>query len=329
MDSAIVAWARAARVIWADALADLDGDGDLDLVSIAYDDFTKVHVWRNDSGSTASGTVAAKTSPKTAPRVQPSPRVAPPANVAPKTTPREKPSPPVTAPADVAPKSAPRSAQGIVAHWKLDERSGNRAADASGHAHHGTLAGATWTAGRRDGALAFDGTNDRVECGTWDVAGSAITLAAWIKPAAGFVDNDARIISKAVGNQEQDHWWMLSTSSVDGERRLRVRLKAGGSTTTLIARSGRLALDTWTHVAATYDGASLRLFVNGIETGSVPKTGTLDTGTSAAVWVGANPLTGYAPFRGLIDDVRIYNAALATGDITAIMDDRPVKDASR
>jgi hypothetical protein len=216
-----------------------------------------------------------------------------------------------------------------VAHWKLDERSGNRAADASGHAHHGTVVGATWAAGRRDGALAFDGADDRVECGTWDVAGSAMTLAAWIKPAADFVDNDARIISKAVGNQEQDHWWMLSTATVDGERRLRVRLKAGGSTTTLIARSGRLALGMWTHVAASYDGASLRLFVNGVETDSVPKTGTLDAGASAAVWIGANPLTGYAPFRGLIDDVRIYDTAMAATDIAAVMDDRPVKHATR
>ncbi|MBI4324638.1 MAG: LamG domain-containing protein, partial [Chloroflexi bacterium] len=123
-------------------------------------------------------------------------------------------------------------------------------------------AGAVWTAGQRDNALRCDGVDDRVQCGTWDVAGTGMTLCAWVKLDPAFVDNDARILSKAIGSQEQDHWWMLSTSSSGGERRLRVRLKAGGSTTSLIAGSGNLDLNNWHHVAASYDGAALTLFVN-------------------------------------------------------------------
>lgn len=211
---------------------------------------------------------------------------------------------------EVAEAPRPASSPSLVAHWAFEERSGDQASDSGDGGHTGRVVGASWAAGRHGGGIRFSGQSDRVECGTWDVDGETITLAAWIKCDSDSADNDARILSKAVGPQEQDHWWMLSTSTEGGERRLRVRLRAGGSTTTLIASRGNLAPEVWTHVAASYDGAHLRLFVNGVEAGSVPKTGRLATNASAAVWIGANPPDGYAPFRGLIDDVRIYRSAL-------------------
>jgi len=212
---------------------------------------------------------------------------------------------------------------GAVAHWRLDERFGTMAMDSSGGAHHGAVAGAVQTAGHHDNALFFDGVNDRVECGTWDVSGTSITISAWIKLDPAFVDNDARIISKATGGQEQDHWWMLSTTTAGSERRLRVRLKAGGSTVTLIAGSGNLPLNTWIHAAASYDGSTLKLFKDGVEVGSTSKTGTLDTNPAVSIWIGDNPPSTYAPFKGQIDDVRIYNTAMNATDITAVMNDVP------
>ena len=112
---------------------------------------------------------------------------------------------------------------------------------------------------------------------------------------------------------------MLSTTTSGGERRLRARLKAGGSTATLVADRGRVALDTWHHVAATYDGAALALFLDGEQVGSTPKTGAIDANAAAAVWIGANPPTAYAPFRGLIDDVRILDTALDAAGVKALM----------
>jgi hypothetical protein len=211
---------------------------------------------------------------------------------------------------------------GAVAHWRLDEQLGNVALDSSGNARTGTVVGALWTAGLRGNALAFDGVDDRVSCGAWNVTGAAITVSAWVKLDPSFVDNDARIVSKAVGTQEQDHWWMLSTITVGADRRLRFRLKAGGATTTLIAGSGNLALNTWIHCAASYDGVNMRLFMNGVDVGSAPKTGALDT-NAAEIWIGSNPLTVYAPFRGIIDDVRIYNTAMDAADVVAVMADVP------
>ena len=78
-----------------------------------------------------------------------------------------------------------------------------------------------------------------------------------------------------------------------------------------------LALNTWTHLATTYDGAALRLYVNGVLAKSrtlsgsiIASTGPLDIG-SDAVWG--------EYFAGLIDDVRVYNRALSQTEIQTDM----------
>ncbi|MBP7829372.1 MAG: VCBS repeat-containing protein [Kiritimatiellae bacterium] len=212
---------------------------------------------------------------------------------------------------------------GAVAHWRLDERFGTIAADSSGSGHTGLVSGAAWTAGTKDNALSFDGADDRVNAGAWDIAGTALTICAWVKLDPALAETDARLVSKAVGGAEQDHYWMLSLTTVGADRRLRARLKAGGSTTTLIASSGNLALDAWHHAAMTYNGSTLRLFLDGAEVGSAAKTGELTAGPAVEIWLGANPPNAYSPLRGLLDDVRIYNVALDAAAIQAVMSETP------
>lgn len=134
----------------------------------------------------------------------------------------------------------------LVGLWRLDETSGTVAHDASGNGHNGTLVGdPMWAHGKIGGALDFDGNDDLVELGKFDVVGPGITLAGWIRPDS-FTINDGRIITKANEWGENDHWWMLSTISSGAEIRLRFRLKTEGqSTTTLIASSGSLVMDVW------------------------------------------------------------------------------------
>lgn len=96
-------------------------------------------------------------------------------------------------------------------------------------------------------------------------------------------------------------------------------LGAGGATSTLIASRGNLAPDVWPHVAASYDGAHLRLFVDGTNVGTAPKTGKLDANARAAVWIGANPPDGYGGLRGVSDEVRIYRSALTADGVAAAM----------
>ena len=218
----------------------------------------------------------------------------------------------------------------LVGLWRFDEGSGSTASDSSGNGHHGTLVGdPKWAGGKNGGALDFDGQDDLVELGKFDVVGPGITLAGWIRPDT-FAINDGRIITKAVEWGENDHWWMLSTIASGGESRLRFRLKTEGqSTTTLIASSGALVVEEWQHAAATWDGTTMRLHLNGEEVGSAAKDGAaVATNPDASASIGSQPSDAFAPatpdhvnkfFDGLIDEVRLYNNALTAEQLEGIM----------
>src|SRR3989344_4660568 len=205
----------------------------------------------------------------------------------------------------------------LVGHWKFDETSGTVASDSSGNNKTGTLTnGPTWTTGKINSALNFDGTDDYVNLGNMNVSGSGITIAAWVKADSFSSAIDTRFISKANSTSEQGHYWMLGQTNSGGDK-LRFRLKAGGSTQTLIASSGDLPLNTWFHAIATYDGSTMRLYKDGIEVGSVAKLGTIDIDTTIPANIGRNP-DGSNHMDGAMDDVRIYNRALTVSDIQAL-----------
>lgn len=171
--------------------------------------------------------------------------------------------------------------------------------------------------------LQFDGVDDYVNLGAIDVAASALTLEAVVNVDSFqgcSTSSDCRIISKASSTSEQDHYFMLSTTESNGEIVLRFRLKTGTTTTTLIADSGSIVANPENrithHVAATYDGAFMRIFLDGIEVGSTPKTGEIATDASIPVWVGANPDSLISrPWHGSIDEVRIWNVARTQTEI--------------
>ena len=82
-----------------------------------------------------------------------------------------------------------------------------------------------------------------------------------------------------------------------------------------------IPLNTWTHLATTYDGANMRFYVNGVLVGTTPGTGTINA-ANGALRIGGNnsaPLGQGEFFKGLIDEVRIYNRALSSAEITADM----------
>ena len=203
---------------------------------------------------------------------------------------------------------------GLAAYWKLDETSGTVAVDSSYGGHDGTLVGSpTWTtAGNVDGALDFeiDDGDDRVEAGTFDVSGSALSVSAWVRSEEGV--HDGRIVFKSTGNDSADQFWGFTIGeSLEPD----FRIRAGG-TRNILAYSGAVSPGKWYYLVGTYDGTTMRLYVNGVEVNSMVHSvgGALDEDSTATVALGDSPI-GSRALDGRLDDVRIFSRVLCPTEI--------------
>ena len=196
---------------------------------------------------------------------------------------------------------------GLVAAYGFEETSGNTAADASGLGNGGTISGATHVTGKFGNGLAFNGTSALVsiaDSASLDVT-SAVTLEAWVYPTAlsGWRD----VIFK-----NTDIYFLMGctpTGSAPG---------FGGTFTSANAYgTGALPLNAWSHLAGTYDGTTMRLYVNGVLVSSQAQTGPIATSTGA-LSIGGDTTAGQY-WSGMIDEVRVYNRALSAAEIQSDM----------
>ncbi len=204
--------------------------------------------------------------------------------------------------------SVPTESLGLVAAYGFDEGNGSQAFDSSTGTYDGVIQGATWsTEGRYGSALSFDGNGDLVAVA--DAAyldfRSGMTIMAWIKPsiAAGW----RNVLIK----QSNSGLSYALYASDDIGRRGSVYINAGVGD--ISAPGPTLPADTWTHIAATYDGSDLLLFVDGSKVTTASVSGSLFN-SSGPLQIGGNNIWGEY-FSGLIDEVRIYNRALSPSDI--------------
>jgi hypothetical protein len=82
--------------------------------------------------------------------------------------------------------------------------------------------------------------------------------------------------------------------------------------------SAALPTATWSHLAVTYDGTTVRLFVNGVQTGSAAGGGAMAV-SSRPLKLGGNAVFSDEWYAGLLDDVRIYNRTLSASEIQGDM----------
>jgi len=188
--------------------------------------------------------------------------------------------------------------------WRLHEPDGDETADAQGR-HAGTCAGARLGAAGINGAFGnraatFDGYNDYISVGKFDLSGQSLTLLAWFKIDSFARESDQRFISKADGYDEDDHYWMLGTCRKGNKHTLRFRLRTSSGVKTLEASAGEIATGVWNCAAAVYDGNKMRLYLNGEQVGDSGKSGAIAGDPNVNVWLGDNP-PGSAQARYLRD----------------------------
>jgi len=208
-----------------------------------------------------------------------------------------------------------------IAYWRLGETAGLTAADASGRGHTGTYASTGVTlnqpsslAGDADPSVLFAGTSGASGSvlvpahADWrPVGGGGWSMEAWVNPGA--LSGTQEIIRLGGG----DGWFMRLSGNQVGS------LWPFPSGVFITPQGGNLsAANVWAHVAATYDGAFVRHYVNGkivfsqAETRIFTPTYTGNLGLACQ-----DPSTGGEFFLGSLDEIAIYNYALSPGQISA------------
>jgi len=213
-----------------------------------------------------------------------------------------------------------------VGIWNFDEGSGTTANDSSGYRNNGTLYNFTspygYTeetphkiAGVETGkyALSFDGVDDYVGGSSALPISSSYTVAAWFKrngnPQGGGDNSYHTIIQNIAGYGAYPR--LLISSS--GSYILLQQADSAGTTVNLFVYNQPLGDNRFHYLAGTFDGSTMKLYVDGKFSGSNSCNG-LKTGTTP-YRIGAYSSVGTYQANGFIDEVRIYAQALTQAEI--------------
>ena len=202
--------------------------------------------------------------------------------------------------------------ESLVGFWQFNEGAGEIAGDSSGNGSNGNLAGGpSWVDGKVGKALEFDGTDDFVEIGT--STPPLLTFACWFKKTGTGNGGVPRIHSSGgnpwalefgIGNSHQPNLLQFYLAFTDGS--------AAGWIAFFEPEEG-----VWYHTAISYDGTSVRTYVDGEEV------------YASEDWVGKeinqhiSRIGGHDAngdcFQGVIDEVALSDVALSANDIRDLM----------
>jgi len=192
---------------------------------------------------------------------------------------------------------------GLVAYYTFDEGTGEVVSDLSGKANHGKVIGAKFAKVKGGCVLEFDGIDDMVDCGPCESMGitNAVTVSAWVR-SDRLPTGEVGIAGKGIDcfgltfYRFGTAWWYIS---------------GGGNNCKASVGAG-----FWHMITGTYDGAEMRLYVDGriadkrkIET-PIRMEGNFRIGDGLGGRGGG--------FEGAIDEVRVYNRALAETEIQTL-----------
>jgi LruC domain-containing protein len=192
----------------------------------------------------------------------------------------------------------------LISYWKLNENQGTTTADQTGN-NHGTISNAGWVTGVSGSCLSFNGTNGLVSIPNHPTLSPSetITMMAWAKTRE---NKTAKIFQKGdwdghgLGQSKWDGWFGNVRTADDVSHSLHWQ-------------GGVPVMNVWYHLTLTYDGSTLRFYVNGQLHNSKALSGSLKV-NSRNVSIGSDN-GAQKHFNGDIDEVKFYGAALNQTEI--------------
>jgi hypothetical protein len=231
------------------------------------------------------------------------------------------------------------SPKGLVGHWQLDETTGTIAADNSNYHHNGTLTGlpeAIWTPAKFGNGLHY---KNPVNTGAVNIphAGhllfdrNSFSISLWVKLTRGASNynsaapaKDCYLIHKGQFTDPGGKWYGIQlkdsvlTFAIDD-----ASVKSNIDVSLKKAAAFNIFNDEWTNIIAIKDtaGRQIKLFINGVQAGAKTYTTTGTLGKALPLLIGNSAEN--KPFHDIIDDVRLYNYALAPSEMMALLTGNP------
>jgi len=193
-------------------------------------------------------------------------------------------------------------APGPVGHWKFEEAAGTSVADSGTGGKDMTLTSTEFTQGKFGHGLTFptssahaliaDTTDSPLDMTT------AITTEAWV-----YLDDpsDVQTFIYRKGGANDYYFYITNT--------LRVGCYIRGIASVSSDGSYPINLDEWTHIACTYDGASVKTYINGVLRSTNTTSGLLYTSNSSVEVGNTSGVGNNYRLRGALDELKIYNYA--------------------
>jgi hypothetical protein len=200
-----------------------------------------------------------------------------------------------------------------AAWWKLDDIRNNQTPDSSGHNLHGSV----WGAVCADNAMYFDGQDDCVKVPDSPLLRpDRITVQAWFKPKR---ISQAVLLEKAPGGvyPPQKGWEIHIDTEANPKNSLTAWILNRGIGGAGVTSKTIIRPDRWYHLAMTYDGRYLKLYINGALEASQPYSAGIGDNSAASLSIGYSEYWNHNYFNGLIKDARIYSYARSAGEIRA------------
>lgn len=182
--------------------------------------------------------------------------------------------------------------------------------DISGNGHNGIVLGASIVDGKYGQAYSFDGVDDYIRI-PLVLTNNEFSVSAWIYHNEYTQDGDA-----IIGNSSWNTWFTKGFVIRFWKSNTSLSFVFGNSTTGS-NKARTIPMRMWSHVAATYDGETYKIYVDGNLTTSENFTYSVPTNT---IRIGSDfTNSGDVNFNGIIDDVQIYSKALEIEDIKRVM----------
>lgn len=204
--------------------------------------------------------------------------------------------------------------ESLVGDWRFNQSSGAVAEDSSGLGVHGQLNnGPQWTLGRFGNGLTFNGVDDVLTVPNAPVLQltSGLTIAFWINKASE--PNDfVRIVGKGGPTARNFGVWDIAGPS----RRVMFQFRVEGGAYRTVSSKRDVEPGVWRHVAATWDGATGRIYVDGVLDASGSMAGPPLTSDEPLTVGFAGYHTYYA---GKLDEVVVLDRAASATEVAALV----------